>query len=60
VLVAQGLSHRVVLWRVMATPLQTHQVYLILVWQKYLLLRLNLVEHAGFLVLKNFSLVFVL
>jgi hypothetical protein len=64
VLVAQRLSHQVVLWRVMATSLQTHlagpSLCSIPVWREHPPLRLNLVEHAGFLVLEIFSLVFIL
>jgi hypothetical protein len=61
---AQRLSHRVILWRVTATPLQTPLVgpspCSIPAWQEHLPLRSNLVEHAGFLVLGSISLVFIL
>jgi hypothetical protein len=64
VLVAQGLSHQVVLWRVTTTPLQTHLtgplLCPILVSREHLPLLLNLIEHVGFLVLRKFFLVFIL
>jgi hypothetical protein len=58
VLVAQGLSRWVILWREMAVPLQTPLAgpspCLILALQGRLLRCLNPVEHVGFLVIGIF------